>query len=59
MITRITYEGNRISTSFDLIKKTIEEKNTLLEQKKDSLMKASNEFMSSRLYFDPNFSSNN
>ena len=50
LITEITRVNTKISTSFEHIKKSIEESNTLLGQKKDSLLRASSEFMSSTIY---------
>ena len=44
LISEITRANTKILTSFSHLKKAIEEKNTLLGQKKDSLIRASNEF---------------
>ena len=52
------HANTKIKTSFEHFKKSIEESNTLLGQKKDSLIRASNEFMSSTVYCDPDINEN-
>ena len=54
LVTKIAHENIRFLTSFDLIMKNIEEKNIFLELKQESLVRASNQFMSSTIYSGPN-----
>ena len=58
LITEITRARTKISTSFECLKKAIEENNTLLEEKSNSLRRASNEFMSSTVYDGPSMNTN-
>ena len=58
LMTEITRANTKISTSFEPMRKAIEESNTLLVQKKDNLIRASKEFLSSTIYGGPNISRN-